>query len=559
MNKTVNINLANILFHIDEDAFHKMRLYLESIKRSFANTPGSDEILADIEARIAELLHEKLKNERQVITLKEIDEIISIMGQPEDYMVDEDIFEDEPNLKRTEDKRKSKTLYRDTEMKFVAGVSAGLAHYIGVNPLWIRLLWVILTLGSGGGFILLYALLWILIPEATTTSQKLEMRGEDINISNIERAVKEGFEDVAEKIKNVDYENVGNKVKSGGKTIFDTFSEIVLFCFKIFGKLIGIVLVIVGFSTIIGMFIGMITATTLNWIQLPGISNSLDNFTLAPLWVLTLLFFLAISIPFFFLAYLGLKILVNNLKSIGKIAKFSLLGLWLISIITLIIIGVKEAAAHAITGSNTIEKTYTLKNSSDTLNIELVGFNKYENDQSYSVGDIVMLLDDDGTPVFQSENVRINILKSNDSLGHIKVRKEANGISYEASRRLAENINYNYSQQGNTIKLNTFFTSEKKSSFNQQEVRVNIYLPVGELMKYTSNNTRDWVIRAQTNSANSGLNEHVWKMSEDGVLKCQECPREELIDTDIDSDNYHIHINKQGIDININDNGDSLK
>ncbi|HAI43148.1 MAG TPA: hypothetical protein DCM40_36145, partial [Maribacter sp.] len=87
MNKTVNINLANMLFHIDEEAYNIMRRYLESVKRSFANTPGSDEIIADIEARIAELFHDKLENERQVITKKEVDEVIAIMGQPEDYMV----------------------------------------------------------------------------------------------------------------------------------------------------------------------------------------------------------------------------------------------------------------------------------------------------------------------------------------------------------------------------------------------------------------------------------------------------------------------------------------
>ena len=110
MNKTVNINLANILFHIDEEAYNKMRRYLESIKRSFANTPGSDEILSDIEARIAELFHEKLENERQVISNKEVDEVIAIMGQPEDYMVDEDIFEDEPRSSSSEQKKGQKTI-----------------------------------------------------------------------------------------------------------------------------------------------------------------------------------------------------------------------------------------------------------------------------------------------------------------------------------------------------------------------------------------------------------------------------------------------------------------
>jgi len=200
MNKTVNINLANRLFHIDEGAYLKLQRYLQSVKRSFANTPGSDEILADIEARIAELFYEKLENERQVITQKEVDEVIAIMGQPEDYIVDEDIFEDEPQTGKgfTEPKRTRK-LYRDTDQKYVGGVSSGLAHYFNIDPVWIRLLWVVLTIGSSGGFILLYGLLWLLVPEAVTTAQKLDMRGEDVNISNIERKVKEGFDDVAQK------------------------------------------------------------------------------------------------------------------------------------------------------------------------------------------------------------------------------------------------------------------------------------------------------------------------------------------------------------------------
>ena len=174
-----------MLFHIDEDAFNKMRRYLESVKRSFANTPGSDEIIADIEARIAELFHDKLENERQVITQKEVDEVIAIMGQPEDYMVDEEIFEDEPRAKTTSTKDRVKKLYRDTDKKYVAGVSSGLAHYFGIDPLWIRLIWIFLTIFTWGGFIFIYGLLWILIPEAKTTSQKLDMSGETVNIRTL--------------------------------------------------------------------------------------------------------------------------------------------------------------------------------------------------------------------------------------------------------------------------------------------------------------------------------------------------------------------------------------
>ena len=96
MNKTVNINLGGMIFHIDENAYQKLQNYLNAVRRSFAGASGEDEIISDIESRIAELFSEKLQHDRQVVSNKEVDEVIEVMGQPEDYMVDEDIFEEEP-------------------------------------------------------------------------------------------------------------------------------------------------------------------------------------------------------------------------------------------------------------------------------------------------------------------------------------------------------------------------------------------------------------------------------------------------------------------------------
>ena len=559
MNKTVNINLANVLFHIDEGAYNKMRLYLESIKRSFANTPGSDEILADIEARIAELFHEKLENERQVITQKEVDEVITIMGQPEDYMVDEDIFEDEPKSSRYQESNRGKKLYRDTEMKYVAGVSSGLAHYFGISALWVRLLWIVLTIGSGGGFILLYGLLWILIPEASSTSQKLNMRGEDINISNIERKVKEGFDDVTEKVKNVDYSEVGNKVKNGGKTFFDTLGDIIIFCFKIFGKFIGIILVIVGAATVISLFVGMLTAGTIGAINLPGVNGMIENVTEAPIWLLSLLVFFVVGIPFFFLLYLGLKILVNNLKSIGNIAKFSLLGLWLISLISLIVLGVREAASHAFTSSVTTENPLDISDETDTLNIQLVSSKFYDSGENVRMNDMILVYDDDGEPILQSEDVRFNIKKSYDSIGKVTVYKEANGSSNYNARATAEKINYQYKLQGNTLLLDNYLTTDNHRKFNDEEVRVNLYLPVGTILKYNSSSDRLWTIRADTDRSSDYFHKYAWKMGDDGELKCLECPEKETNDEEDEDEDKKIIINSEGIDINIQDGEESFK
>lgn len=559
MNKTVNINLANILFHIDEDAYNKMRRYLEAIKRSFANTPGSEEILADIEARIAELFQEKMENERQVITQKQVDEVIAIMGQPEDYMVDEDIFEDEPRPKT--EPRRVKKLYRDTEQKYVAGVSSGLGHYLGIDPLWIRLLWIFLTIGSGGGFILIYGLLWILIPEAVTTAQKLDMRGEAINISNIERKVKEGFEDVAEKVKNVDYEKVGNKVKSSGKTFFDTLGDIVLFFFKIIAKFIGIILIIVGAATIIALFIGLLTVGIADVVNIPGIDfYNIVNSSSVPVWLMSLFVFFTIGIPFFFLLYLGLKILVTNLKSIGNVAKFTLLGLWLISLIMLIIFGIRQAAAHAYSGSTTVEDSFYRDSPMDTLNIAILSSDLMEQGRHIRMDDMHLIYNDQGEEVLLSEDVRFTIKKSKDSVIRLKIRKEANGSSFNEARGTAEKIRYGYRMEGKRLLLDNYLTTARENKFKDQEVRAELFVPSGAVINFERNKGRCWTLRADNDLGLNGcdMSEYTWKMEQDGELTCLDCP-EGLDEETSENEKNQIIINEDGIDINIEEDGDSFK
>ena len=126
MNKTVNINLGGMIFHIDENAYQKLQNYLNAVRRSFAGASGEDEIVSDIESRIAELFSEKLQHDKQVVSNKEIDEVIEVMGQPEDYMVDEDIFEEEPRASRTNRTRSNRKFYRDIDNKYIGGISSGL-------------------------------------------------------------------------------------------------------------------------------------------------------------------------------------------------------------------------------------------------------------------------------------------------------------------------------------------------------------------------------------------------------------------------------------------------
>src|SRR5690606_15581146 len=148
----------------------------------------------------------KLKSDKQVISMKDIDEVIAIMGEPQDYRIDNE----ESASQSTYSSTKTKKLYRDTENSIIGGVLSGLGHYFGIDKVWLRIIALCLFFFYGTG-VLLYIILWVVMPEAKTTSEKLEMKGEAVNISSIEKKVREEFENISQKVSDIDYEKFGNK------------------------------------------------------------------------------------------------------------------------------------------------------------------------------------------------------------------------------------------------------------------------------------------------------------------------------------------------------------
>ncbi|MDX1761575.1 MAG: PspC domain-containing protein, partial [Christiangramia sp.] len=484
MNKTVNINLAGTFFHIDEDAYARLQRYLEAIRHSFSNTQGRDEIISDIEARIAELFNEKIKNDRQVISIKEVEEVIAIMGQPEDYMVDEEIFEDEP--KRTKStKTVGKQLFRDTENGFVGGVSSGLGHYLGIEAIWLKLLWILLTIFSSGAFILIYIAFWIFVPEAKTTADKLAMRGEEVTVSNIEKKIREGFHEVSDSIKNVDYEKYGKKASAGASSAATTLGDIIRFCLKLFVKFVGILLLLIAGSTLIGLFVGLFAVGTFGIIEAPLTDYIYLVNSGAPIWLISLLAFFAVGIPFFFLFVLGLKILVKNLKSLGRIALLTLLGVWLISIIGLTVIGISQATNRAFDGE--VASTEKLAVApSDTLFLRMRNNNKYTG-KTWRSSDF-RLAYDNSNKIIVGNDIRLIVKSTKDSLAKMEVIKMAEGKNYEDAKNRAEQINYSTSLIGNELLLDSFYTSDSGYGYRDQEVQVTLYLPEGVIL-YADDNT----------------------------------------------------------------------
>lgn len=552
MNKTVNINLAGIFFHIDEDAYLKLQKYLDAIKRSFTDSQGRDEIITDIEARIAELFTENLQNDKQVVSSKLVDQVITIMGQPEDYLVDEEIFEDEPQ--HYNPNRPIKKLFRDTDNSYIGGVSAGLAHYLAIDTVWLRLLWIILAIGSGGSFILIYILFWILVPEAKTTTDKLMMKGEEVNISNIERKIKKGFENVADSVKNADYQKYGNKVKASSKTFFDTLGDIFMVLLTIFSKFVGVILILIGALTIIGLVIGLLgyrfSKIGVNLPVIDFIEASAVN--IIPFWLTALMAFFIVGIPFFFLFYLGLKILINNLKSIGNIAKFSLLGIWIISLLGLIAVGILQANEVAFE-ANTTSKHELAITSSDTLYIKMLGNANYGKSIRKSTGFEIVYDENDTQQIF-SKNVNLVVKSTKDSLAYLNISKVADGRSHSAAKERAGNIDYQYVLNGNILNLNGYLITDMENKYRNQKVEIELYLPEG-LVLHADENTYTFHrnIGSYGDILENGLENHYLEILYNDT-KCLDCSEDNYkVDINISNEKKGIQLDSSGVKINVDE------
>ena len=194
MKITVSINIGGYSFNIDEDAYDELRRYLKNLELHFAGEENSAEILSDIEARMAELLRAKLSAYKQVISITDIRDVIKVLGTPED------IEDDGGTSARDKFSRPGyHRMYRDPDKGIIAGVCAGMGAYWDIDPWIIRIIMVILVFAGGLGA-LTYLILWIVLPEARTTAQKIEMKGEPVNIHNIKDAVKREFENVRKKM-----------------------------------------------------------------------------------------------------------------------------------------------------------------------------------------------------------------------------------------------------------------------------------------------------------------------------------------------------------------------
>tara|TARA_B110000037_G_scaffold222010_1_gene295084 strand:+ start:10424 stop:12130 length:1707 start_codon:yes stop_codon:yes gene_type:complete len=545
MNKTVTINISGIIFNIDEEAFKQLSQYLDTIKGYFNTSEGRDEIMADIEARIAEMFQEKLNEKNQVVSIKDVDKVIAIMGEPEDY-IDEEIESESFNSKANYEKvtttgsSRFKRLYRDGEDRVMGGVCAGIAHYFGVDPIIPRILFIISFFGFGTGF-LAYIILWIIVPEAKSTAEKLQMKGEHINIENIKKSVENEAENFKNKFKDFRNSDTAKKPIEKVGAIFETFfsllANLLSLILKSFGKIIGIFFIFIGSVAVIGLIGGLlgssrfITAVTSGGVvsySMTDLAQVFFNDSITAVIGIVGASIL-IGIPFILLLLGGFKLLLGsrvNLKGYGLGA----IGLWIIGMI---------AAFYALVATGT---DFSNKGRIDeTLNINQTNYSKLiiksktptdYNRYKEKFNGHFDSNDHDGVFRLTEDKVYLGfthftIEESLTDSFVLEVMKSARGDNFEEASERADKINFTLTQFDSILNIDPLYWFDKNANWRLQQVKFTLYVPEGKSVYLDASSAV--ILDDVPNYSDTWDRDMVnktWTMI-DGELRCLKCEEKE--------------------------------
>lgn len=475
MNKTININLAGFIFYMDEQAYTALKRYLDTISGFYTEMEGKTEIIQDIEARIAELFSEKKK---EVITLQDVDEVIQIMGKPEDYLEEEEKEEKKysrnyssSSTHSSTETKTNKRFFRHPHDKMVGGVCGGIAAYFNIDPIWIRLGFAVGVIAWGLSP-LVYVLFWIIIPEAKTRSEKLQMQGEPINIDNISKAIKEEYDQFNDNIKKSGFET---QVKDFVSGVLNFIKAVFGFLFKFIGGVFGVFLFIIGLSFFIGL-ISLLIGSPIIFLENNDILVGASDFSLmsqifaqSTLHVVMLILgvFLGTLAPAFLLIYLGLRLLSN----ISPVSKGTIISAIILSFTGFILFGSSMGmfAFHMNESYRYSEEIEIEALNQDTIYLEL--------DNTFIAKSEMPTK---GNHNYLLKTVNLRIRKNDSDEAFIQLIKRAHGKDRFDARTNAEAIHYPLISDSNTVYFKNYLELNLDNKYRDQKVEINLYIPEGK-------------------------------------------------------------------------------
>ena len=527
MNKVFSVNIGGLAFSIDDMAYEKLSKYLSSIRQHFSNTEGREEIVSDIESRIAEILREKLKPGKEIINMEDVDYIIAAMGSPEDFAgSEEEETRDNTNYSSQQSYHGShswgKRLFRDPDNKVVGGVCTGISAYFGIHdPIWIRLIFIILVVMGIGSGLVLYVVLWIAIPKARTVTDRMEMRGEDVTINNIKKNINEEYEELKENFSKFKSSSRGQKFENGAHSFSHFIVEALHLIGKVFLKIFAVLMVFWGiFFLVVLIFMSLGLSESLSDIPHLISSSEKANWTMIGIAIM-------IGIPLLLLIIKGCQMLFN-FRIRSSVLNIIFLVAWIGGLGITIFAGISYAQNFSQKSSSSREFSFKPAKS-DTLYLDILRMEKGK-----TLSHIGIHLNDDEPFLGKDEdrfiiqNVSLKVEKSRDSQFHFVEIMSSRGASSISARTNTQEIDYQYNLTNNNLVLDAYCSFPQKSAWRNQKVRLILKVPEGKTL-FFSNNMKHFLddVKNTTDTYDEDMLGHYWKMNGE-ELKCLDCTEEQM-------------------------------
>ena len=373
-------------------------------------------------------------------------------------------------------RNKGRKLYRDPDDRVLGGVCSGLGAFFDFDPIIIRLIFVLLVFLGAGSSIIIYLILWIVVPRAMNTAQRLEMKGEEVNINNISKTIKDEIQDVKDNYQNFRANKSYARGRESIEEVGNVFVSIVRAILKIFVVFFGIILLFIGILCIIALITSLFVTNEFMGISPfhDGIPHYLDLFvsgaTLTWFWIGVSL---TVGIPLNMLIYLGTK-LIFRFKSNNPAIGMSAFGLWVIGIILLISMTVRGFGDFKSVSTTTKQESFAAK--SDTLVLKL-GKDEYSDflDSNLDI-DGLRIASVDGKQ-FLLNKPTLDIVKSENNEFSMVIKSKARGRDLDKAQNNAKEINYQYTQQDSQLTFQPWFVLPDKAVWHKQEVDIVLKVP----------------------------------------------------------------------------------
>jgi phage shock protein PspC (stress-responsive transcriptional regulator) len=521
MNKTISVNIGGFVFNIEEEAYQKLYQYLSAIKKNFKSSEDREEIMHDIEQRIAEIF--KLRNiQKEVIVDRDIDFVIETMGKPEDYVSEG--FEEPSTINLGKNMSQGsenldKRLFRDTENSVLGGVCSGLSQYLNIDVTVIRLLWIFVAIFLGFG-ILIYLILFFVVPEAKTTADKLQMKGQSVTVESII--------DHFNKLKNNINENTTNGKFS--KALNDIFYKGIsagsLFV-KIIAGLVGFALLVGGLFVLPVVFTVFFGHSGL--IPLTDTEHGVGLFTIIDLisplegfgFIIFIALILVVLIPIISMIMTGAKVLFG-IKTSFKTLGICMGAVWFVCFIFMIISSINLGMDFR--NRTAVEYTIPCADSTQELLIDVNDDDKFSSHLAYEdVWNHSEFIKVEGNRVYLGYP-KLNIVQKEDSSEfEIILHKKSNGLTSRSAVEKAEHTDYKVDISGNRLSLSPYFSFPKSDKFRNQIAIVEVRVPKGKKIRLGNNIDRINVSVEGSRRYGENSFSATWWISKKKRLECVDC------------------------------------